>query len=98
MTNREWKRLEKLSSQKTVKLKCKICGHLWKDHYESIVKGIYVCGKDNCTDWNRCGKPPKEYFKKVEYEKLLKKTTSEEEHPEWYEGACLCQTCYSYGD
>jgi len=32
------------------------------------------------------------------YEKLLKKTERVDEHPEGYNGPCLCHLCMSYGD
>ena len=32
------------------------------------------------------------------YNTLLQETEKEIEHPEWYENACLCKTCLSYGD
>lgn len=33
-----------------------------------------------------------------DYEHLLEKTSSEEEHPEWYNGPCMCELCRSYSD
>jgi len=35
---------------------------------------------------------------KAERDMLLEMTTLLEEHPEDYEGPCLCQLCQSYGD
>lgn len=32
------------------------------------------------------------------FNELLSKTMKEAEHPEWYDSACLCQLCCSYGD
>jgi hypothetical protein len=32
------------------------------------------------------------------YDKLLKKTEKVDEHPEGYNGPCLCHLCMSYGD
>lgn len=32
------------------------------------------------------------------FKELLNKTEDEEEHPEIYDGACLCRLCCSYGD
>jgi len=29
---------------------------------------------------------------------LLDRTVQEDEHPEWYEGPCLCSGCLSYGE
>lgn len=29
---------------------------------------------------------------------LVKLTTGQEEHPEWYDSPCLCDLCRSYGD
>jgi len=32
------------------------------------------------------------------YGALLRKTETEDEHPDWYQGPCLCRLCLSYGD
>lgn len=32
------------------------------------------------------------------FEELIEKTTDEEEHPEGYDGACMCILCQSYGN
>ncbi len=33
-----------------------------------------------------------------EYYELLEKTKTVDEHPEWYDSACLCRLCCNYGD
>lgn len=33
-----------------------------------------------------------------EFDRLMAKTEREDEHPEWFEGACRCKLCMSYGD
>ena len=32
------------------------------------------------------------------YDKLIKLTEKQDEHPEWYESDCWCATCRSYAD
>ena len=32
------------------------------------------------------------------YHELLEMTEHEDEHPEWYDGPCICLLCLSYGD
>jgi hypothetical protein len=34
----------------------------------------------------------------MRFEELMKKTESEEEHPEDYDGPCWCRLCQSYAD
>lgn len=34
----------------------------------------------------------------LEMDELIKKTSDQTEHPEWYESPCDCQLCRSYGD
>lgn len=45
-------------------------------------------------DWKKL-----ELLKKgdIGYERLLDMTALEDEHPEWYNGACMCCMCRSYG-
>lgn len=33
-----------------------------------------------------------------EWNRLMAKTEQELEHPEWFEGPCMCKLCMSYGD
>lgn len=37
-------------------------------------------------------------FQRYRYDVLIKKTMPIDEHPEWYNGPCLCLLCLSYGD
>ena len=48
----------------------------------------------NQREWQE----PEDVNKGKRFEYLLKKTELVFEHPEWYEGACLCKLCCSYGD
>lgn len=33
-----------------------------------------------------------------EFDKLMAQTKKEDEHPEWYNGPCMCSLCLSYAD
>jgi hypothetical protein len=35
-------------------------------------------------------------LEKKRYNELLTKTQKEDEHPEWYDGPCLCVMCCTY--
>ena len=39
---------------------------------------------------------PKTNREKQQYEELIEKTKAEDEHPEFYDGPCMCKMCQSY--
>lgn len=46
-------------------------------------------------DWNKLKLLPENT---EEFAVLLEETMKEEEHPEDYDGPCMCKLCQSYGD